>query len=126
MTDKQVAHGRNLSPDQFGQTEIRLTDSATAARNYTDSRIGRAFSAPDTVTRLDPHTLHPTQPIVYADQMQNVKDGHASEKPITVIRHMGKDYIRDGHHRAVIAMQRGRKVAAHVVDVAANIRKTFG
>lgn len=124
-TDKQVAHSRNLSPGQFGQDEIRLTDSATAARNYTDSRIGRAFATPEAVTNLDPRSLHPTQPIVYADQLAAVKRARATQEPITVIRHQGKDFIRDGHHRAVIAMQRGKKVPAHVVDVAAESRRSF-
>lgn len=125
-TDKQVAHGRNLSPDQFHtHGEIRLTSAATAASNYTDSRVGRAFPASATVEHLDPHSLHPTQPIVYNDGVKDVRK-HAANEPIEVIRHQGKDFIRDGHHRVVLAMQQGRTVPAHVTDVAAGFKRAFG
>jgi hypothetical protein len=79
-----------------------------------------AMNSSEHTHKLDPKNLIATQRNVLSDALDRIKGPLREDKPILVIRHNGKDYIEEGHHRAVKAMQTGQKVPARVMTVSAD------
>lgn len=73
-----------------------------------------AMDAP--ISHFDPKDLTATQDKIDSHGYDNSNP----DDPIYVVRHGGKHYIADGHHRAARAAMEGRKIAAKVFEIGSN------
>jgi 8-oxo-dGTP pyrophosphatase MutT (NUDIX family)/GNAT superfamily N-acetyltransferase len=58
-------------------------------------------------TEVPIHTLVATQSFVHPSLLDKYRKGKRNNKPIKVARENGRNYLIDGHHRAVVAKERG-------------------
>lgn len=68
-------------------------------------------------TRLDPATLTATQDFVVGNKLSQLEGDLREDRPAIVVRHGGKDYIDEGHHRALHALRTGQKVPVKHVEI---------
>ncbi len=69
------------------------------------------------VQHLDPKQLHATQDWLAPSKRDRIKGELRADKPILAVRHAGKTYIEEGHHRAAHALATGQKVPARVIEL---------
>ena len=77
---------------------------------------------------LDPYTLRATQPWLQQDRLDWQRKHYNDSGPVRVIEAYGVRYVKDGHHRAQVAAERGTPVPAVVVRVntpARNLGRQF-
>ncbi len=72
------------------------------------------------VSQLDPSSLTATQDFTVGFKSAAMKGPLRQDQPILVIRHGGKDYIEEGHHRAIHGLLTGQKVPAKVMTIGAD------
>lgn len=86
-------------------------------RSNRDKMKGMATVAAGSASSFNPSDLHATQEHLVKSKWDGVKSGRGDNDPIIVVRHNGKHYIEDGHHRAAAAMSQGKQINAHVFEI---------
>ncbi len=102
---------RQLLESKFPEQKIPSVIPPREARDKMRAHLKAGWTAPHKTEHLDPHNVHGTQNYIWPHRLKDVSDA-----PIKVLRHEGKDYVGDGHHRLEKAKQEGRKIAAHVYE----------
>lgn len=104
-----------------GPVKIPLPVSARPYKLDQNDRhrvINRSSDIP--IVSLDPKHLIATQENVQGFRMKGIKGAMNYDKPILVIRHKGTNYIEEGHHRVMHAIETGQHVPAIVMKVMPN------
>jgi hypothetical protein len=66
---------------------------------------------------VNPAELLATQDYLNPDQVRELADAGGESEPVQAVRHKGRLYLWDGHHRAAAAALRGEMVEADVIAV---------
>lgn len=105
----------HLSPNQFGFPKVKKREWLDAL-DAGDNGAYEGTNAFDGYKRVPTSTVsHTAQPRLYPEGVEKYKSNpriggvQAFEGPINLVKHQGKVYQGEGHHRMAAARARGQK-----------------